>query len=82
MNLYQWCNGFTMWTTSEVRNGTAPNLPLFPHIRLDSAWMAVIAQTTAAVRPYFPTLSAPGIPVPQVEYYHDHLADDLFAELA
>jgi DEAD/DEAH box helicase domain-containing protein len=82
MNLYQWCDSFTMWTTSEARNGRAPDLPLIPHIRLDSAWMHVVAQTTAAVRPYLSTLSAAGIPVPRVEYYHDHLADDLFAELA
>jgi hypothetical protein len=82
MNLYQWCDSFTMWTTSEAQNGTAPDLPLTSHIRLDSAWMYVIAQSTAAVRLYLPALSAAGIPVPRVEYYHDHLADDLFAELA
>jgi DEAD/DEAH box helicase domain-containing protein len=39
MNLYQWCDSFTMWTTSEAQNGTAPDLPLTSHIRLDSAWM-------------------------------------------
>jgi DEAD/DEAH box helicase domain-containing protein len=82
MNLYQFCDRFTMWTTSEARNDTAPDLPLIPHIRLDSSWMHVVAQTTAAVRPYLSILSAAGIPVPRVEYYHDHLADDLFAELA
>jgi DEAD/DEAH box helicase domain-containing protein len=82
MNFYQFCDRFTMWTTSEVMNGTAPDLMLVPPAKLDSAWAAVRDQTTVAIRPYIPTLAAAGIPLPQVEYYPDGFEDDAFAELA
>ena len=82
MNLYQFCHSFTMWTTSEVQNGTAPDLPVVAQVQRDSAWMRVVEQTTSSIRPYVPALSATGIPVPQVEYYHDQFDGDIFAELA
>jgi DEAD/DEAH box helicase domain-containing protein len=82
MNLYQFCDRLTMWTTSEAQDGTAPNLPMIASVKLDSAWASVFDQTTSSVRPNIAALSAAGIPVPQVEYYLNQFDGDAFAEMA
>jgi DEAD/DEAH box helicase domain-containing protein len=82
MNLYQFGDRLTMWTTSEAQDGTAPDLPVIAPAQLDSAWACVLDQATPSVRPYIPALSAAGMPVPQVEYYPNQLDGDAFAELA
>lgn len=82
MNLYQFCDRLTMWTTSEAQDGTAPDLPVIASVKLDGAWASVFNQATYSVRPYIAALSAAGVPVPQVEYYPNQLDGDAFAELA
>jgi DEAD/DEAH box helicase domain-containing protein len=82
MNLYQFCDRFIMWTTSEALGGLAPDLPTAVQPTLDEAWAHILEQITTAFRPYIPALSAAGAPVPQVEFYHDEIDDDAFAELA
>jgi DEAD/DEAH box helicase domain-containing protein len=82
MNLYQFCDRFTMWTTSEARAGLAPDLPAAVQATLDEAWARLLEQITTALRPYIPALSMAEVPVPQVEFYQDQIADDAFAEPA
>jgi DEAD/DEAH box helicase domain-containing protein len=82
MNLYQFCDRFTMWTTSEALAGLAPDLPTAVQATLDEAWARILEQITTAFRLYIPALAVAGAPVPQVEFYHDQIDDDAFAELA
>jgi DEAD/DEAH box helicase domain-containing protein len=63
------------------QHGTAqPRSPLIPHIRLDRRGLSLLRPQPLSALSF--RLVAAGIPVPRVEYYHDQLADDLFAELA
>jgi DEAD/DEAH box helicase domain-containing protein len=86
MNLYQFAGNFSFWSTSECPIGTAPEIALGAAQEPPDEWADIIAQTTAAIRPYAEEMARNGLPTPEglpvVEYFNDAIEDDAFAELA
>ncbi|QTA83839.1 putative uncharacterized ATP-dependent DEAD/DEAH box helicase [Desulfonema limicola] len=82
MNFFQFTENFTIFTTSEVEAGTAPELPLTSCIRLSPEWEDVLEETVASLEPFVKKAAAANCAVPKVEYYSNDLDEELFAELA
>jgi DEAD/DEAH box helicase domain-containing protein len=80
-NLHQFCCVFEMWATSECAEGFSPEIPFEAEVIADE-WQAVADEVASSIRQYVQAMALQGLPVPVVEYYHDDLAEDAFAELA
>jgi DEAD/DEAH box helicase domain-containing protein len=85
-NLYQFCDTFRFWTSSEVALDQAPELPLAAVTAVADDWQRIVEQVTPSLRPYVLELAAAGLPLPaglpKVENFNDDIDDDAFAELA
>jgi len=82
INLFQFCNAFSFWTTSEVLEGVAPEIVLGEGFKPPEAWEEIREQVIGTVQPLVARLSLLDIPLPEVEFYPDGLSDEVFAELA
>lgn len=86
LNLYQFAGNFGFWTTKEVQDGIAPEIPLEAAPDLAAPWADILKQTTSIVRPYADELARAGLPLPGglpvLEHFNDGIDDDAFAELA
>ena len=86
VNLYQFCDTFRFWTSSEVAQDQAPDLPLAAVTAVADEWQKIVDQATPSLRPYVQELAAAGLPLPAglpiVEHFNDDIDDDAFAELA
>ena len=82
MNLYQFCEGFTFWATSEVENETAPDLPLEAKPAIEKKWEAVLADVIGSARRVATGLAAAGVPAPVVAFELAEAGGDAVAEMA
>ena len=86
VNLFQFCENFRFWTTSEAVAELAPEIPLQASVTASDEWRLVLEDVTPSLRPYVQELAVCGLPVPEaipkVEYFNEHIDDDAFAELA
>jgi DEAD/DEAH box helicase domain-containing protein len=86
LNLYQFCETFRFWTSTEAQQDHAPDLPLTPTAAVAGDWQKIIDEVTPSLRPYVMELAAAGLPIPdglpEVEHFNDNIDDDAFAELA
>jgi DEAD/DEAH box helicase domain-containing protein len=86
VNLYQFCDTFRFWTSSEVALDQAPELPLADVAAVTDDWQRIVEQIAPSLRSHVLELAAAGLPVPaglpKVEYFNDEIDDDAFAELA
>nr|WP_321464384.1 DEAD/DEAH box helicase [uncultured Desulfobulbus sp.] len=79
INLFQFNRNFRFWAVSEVDAATAPEIPI-AEAELPPEWQHVMDETTSMFRPYVTVLAAADIPLPEVEYFNEHIDDDAFAE--
>ena len=82
LNLYQFCDTFKVWATSEVPIEEAVELPVAVVSTPLGEWQKIFDETTSSLRPFIGPLAAADVPVPIVEYFNDRIGDDAFAELA
>ena len=86
MNLYQFCDTFRFWSTSEAMSGDAPDLPFAEAAVPIDEWQDIVNDVAAEVRQYVRDLGRMDLPevarTPLVEHFNDNIDDDAFAELA
>ena len=82
LNLFQFTGRLTLFTTTEVDAGIAPELRLDPGSAIPPAWQAVSEAVVSVLEPVVRALALADCPVPEVEYFNDDLPDEVFAELA
>jgi DEAD/DEAH box helicase domain-containing protein len=82
LNFFQFASHLTLFTTSEVTAGEAPEMEISVAKALTVEWQSVLAEIVGNLDPLIKALAAAGRAVPQVEFYCDDLSEDLFAELA
>jgi len=86
LNVFQFCENFHFWTSSEAIEGVAPEVPLSSSTRLPDDWQAVLDEALSSLHPYLQELALAGLAlpeaIPEVEYFNDQIDDDAFAELA
>jgi DEAD/DEAH box helicase domain-containing protein len=83
LNLFQFCGAFTCFTTSEVTEGTAPDV--VPTTAVDAAsgsWADVREEVIASLHSLVNGLAAAGVPLPEPAYEAEDIEDDALAELA
>lgn len=85
-NLFQFCENFHFWTSSESISGIAPDIPLQATTATSDEWRTVLDNVTPSLRSFVQELAMAGLPVPQtipqIECFNDQIEDDAFAELA
>jgi len=82
LNLYQFCENFVFWTSTEARTGEAPDLPWQSRATLPPEWQDVLDAVTSSLKVYIPDLAEADVPIPAVEHFNDDVSDDCFAEMA
>ena len=83
INLFQFCDAFTFFTTSEVAAGIAPDgVPIAASHATDGAWADIRAEVIASFHNLVDALASAGVPLPQAAYENDEIAEDAIAELA
>ncbi|MDB4373010.1 DUF1998 domain-containing protein, partial [Mariniblastus sp.] len=86
MNLYQFLGSFHFWASSEVGEGTAPEIPFNVTIEIANEWQEIRDEVTSSLRHCVDDLANAGLPLPRalpvVEHYNDAIDDDAFAEMA
>ena len=81
VNLHQFCAVFEMWATSECVEGFVPDIAFEAEVIADE-WQAVADEVTSSMRQYVQAMALRDLPLPDVEYFHDEMGNDAFAELA
>jgi len=82
LNFYQFCENFKFWTTTEAKNGIAPDFGIEDKKEFSEEWQEVIDNTISAFYPLVESLVEEEVQIPEVEYYNDAVDPDTFAELA
>lgn len=82
LNLFQFPERLTVFTTSEVEAGVAPELELVIAGMIPPGWQQVVDTVVSTLQPLAKALALAGCVMPELEYYADDLVGDAFAELA
>ena len=83
LNLYQFCDLYKVWATSEIKSGYDPEILFTQSVLVSEMWDEVIKEVTTPLRPYVQKLAVELEDlVPQVEFFNNNIDDDAFAELA
>lgn len=82
MNLFQFADSFTLFTTMEVDLGCSPDISLEVVSSWSSDWQDVIDETLPSLVRIAKLLAARNKVIPEVEFYNDDLGEDLFADMA
>lgn len=86
MNIYQFLGHFHFWSSSEIAQNLASEIPFEVAESISPEWKEVRDDVTASLRHYVDDLAAAGLPLPEalpeVEHYNDEIDDDAFAEMA
>lgn len=84
LNLFQFCDSFTFFTTSEVSAGTAPDvLPSKTTLEVASGeWAEVREAVIASFQTLVDGLAVAQMPIPKAAYEDEAIDDEAFAELA
>lgn len=81
-NFFQFANSFTVFSTTEALEDTAPVLEVSATSTFTPGWEKVLSSVVSSLAPLTKILAATGSVIPLVEYYDDDLDDELFAEIA
>jgi DEAD/DEAH box helicase domain-containing protein len=82
LNWFQFVERFQVFAVTECLEGIAAPFELSQPQSVDSDWAEVVELVASSVKPDALALAEAGAPIPEVEYYDDSLADELFAEMA
>ncbi|WP_299018076.1 DEAD/DEAH box helicase [uncultured Photobacterium sp.] len=82
MNLFQFAQSFIPFATSEFEEGTAPIITPKIATSISSEWQDVLDNTLPSLIKLVKSMAAADKAVPEVEFYNDDLAEELYAELA
>lgn len=83
LNLYQFCEHFQFWSTSDHEEVELPDLAGGTEAPgISKEWQQVKNSVSGSLRALIASLSGLNVPPPTVEYYCDSLPDEAFAELA
>ncbi len=82
LNFFQFSNNHTFFTTSEVIDGIAPELPIDLGAGLTNEWEEVLDEAAGSLGPLIRAMAAAKCHIPEVAYESDDVSQDAFAELA
>ena len=86
LNLFQFCEQFRFWATSEIADCTAPEIVLTStSLSFAPEWASVCDSVIPSLRSLVQELAEADLPpaaLPLVEFFNDEINDDAFAELA
>ena len=82
MNLFQFLSQFDFFAGSEHEEAEAWAMPSRNNAGISAEWAAVLQLAVASMLVVARQMAERNLPVPEVEFYHDELADDACAELA
>ena len=82
MNIYQFNNAFSFWTTTEAINNEVDEILFAAKFEMSESWKNVFEDTIPSLKPIVEILAKSDIPVPTVEYINESIDDDAFAEMA
>lgn len=82
LNFFQFSSNYTIFTTSEVVDGVAPDLPIDLGAGLTPEWQEVLDEAASSLDPLIRAMAAVSCRVPEVAYESDDVPDGVFAELA
>ena len=81
-NLFQFSGALSVFSTSEVQAGEAPEFEVSIQAAVSDRWAEVIDEVVQSLRPIARALSAANCIAPETEFFDDTLSDDLFGEMA
>lgn len=81
-NLFQFSKNLTIFSTTEVTEGSAPEIDISSTIDLNTDWEDVLSEVISSLEPFVRALAKAAKTLPIVEYFNDDLDEELFAELA
>ena len=82
INIFQFADTFTFWTSSEATNDAAPDIVFEVKNQMPSDWELISKEVISRLKPVVEILARESLPVPTVEYFNEGIDDDAFAELA
>jgi len=82
LNFFQFANNYSVFTTTEVIDGTAPEIVIDLGAGLSADWVEILEETASSLEPLVRAMASAKCTVPQVEYYSNDVPDDAFAEMA
>ena len=82
LNFFQFASNFSFFTTSEVIEGTAPELIIDLGAGLSDEWEDLIEEAASSQEQLIRAMATEGSVLPEVEFYSDDVPEDAFAELA
>jgi DEAD/DEAH box helicase domain-containing protein len=82
LNFFQFASNLVVFTTSEVSNGTAPELPLDIAAGINAEWQAILEDASSSLDSLIRSMAVADRMPPEVAYEDDDIAADALAELA
>ena len=82
INVFQFTDAFSFWTSSEAIDGVAPEIVFEGKTEMPEEWKFVYEETISSLKLVVEMLAKEGIPAPEVECVNEDIDDDVFAELA
>ena len=82
LNYFQFSSNHSVFTTSEVNEGIAPEVAIDLGAGLSAEWKGIIEEAATSIEPLIRAMAAEACMVPKVEFYSDDVPEDAFAELA
>lgn len=83
LNLYQFCEAFTFFTTSEIATGRT--IDIIPNTKITPArgeWGEVRCEVISSLQPIIDQLATTSVPIPIVAYENEEINEAAVAELA
>lgn len=82
LNFFQFASNYTVFTTTEVVDGVAPDLQIDLGAGLTGEWEEVIGEAAGSLDPLIRAMASAGCNIPEVAYESEEVSQDAFAELA